>query len=110
MPVILGIVVLVVGLMLSFWVVGHAIGLVLMLFMAGLVGWLADAIVPGRLPYGWLGAIAAGLIGSWLGTLVLGHLGPNLFGVPVIPAFVGAVILAVVAELAGKALARPRTV
>ena len=52
----------------SFWMLGGLIQLLLMLFMAGLVGWLADQAIPGRLPYGWLGAIAAGLVGSWLGT------------------------------------------
>jgi uncharacterized membrane protein YeaQ/YmgE (transglycosylase-associated protein family) len=75
----------------------HVVGLALYLFMAGLIGALADAIVPGTLPWGWLGAVLAGLLGSWLGTLILspfGTFGLSLFGVPVIPAFVGALILA----------------
>ncbi len=70
------------------------IGLGLHLLMAGLIGALADSIVPGTLPWGWVGAILAGLVGSWLGVLILGHLGPVLFGIPIIPGFVGAVILA----------------
>jgi uncharacterized membrane protein YeaQ/YmgE (transglycosylase-associated protein family) len=78
------------------------IGLALHLFMAGLVGALADAVVPGKLPWGWVGAILAGLIGSWLGVLILGHLGPSLFGVPIIPGFVGAVILAFVLSFVSK--------
>jgi uncharacterized membrane protein YeaQ/YmgE (transglycosylase-associated protein family) len=81
------------------------IGLALYLFMAGLIGALADAVVPGTLPWGWVGAVLAGLLGSWLGTLVLGHLGPSLFGVPVIPAFLGALVLA----FALSALTRSRT-
>jgi len=92
----------------SFWMLGGLIQLLLMLFMAGLVGWLADLAIPGRLPYGWLGAIAAGLVGSWLGTLLIGHVGPSPFGIPIIPALVGAIILAVGLELAGKALGRRR--
>jgi uncharacterized membrane protein YeaQ/YmgE (transglycosylase-associated protein family) len=110
MPVILGLVLLVVAVMIFFWAAGSIIHLVLMLFMAGVVGWLADLIVPGRLPFGWLGAIVAGLVGSWLGILLLGHLGPSFFGVPIIPGLVGAIILAVGAELVGKMLARPNTV
>ena len=82
------------------WLTFSLVGFVLTLFMAGLVGWAADAIVPGRLPGGWLGAVLAGIVGGFLGSLVLGSLGPELFGVRVIPAFVGALVIAVVAELA----------
>ena len=53
-------------------------GLLIMLFVAGFVGWLADLIVPGQLPYGWLGAIIAGLLGAWLGTALFGTVGPSL--------------------------------
>ena len=77
----------------------NLLGLMLMLFIAGIVGWLADLIVPGRLPYGWLGAVLAGLIGSWIGHLILGSLGPRLFGIQIIPALLGAIIVAFVAEL-----------
>ena len=78
------------------------VGLLLHLFMAGLVGALADAVVPGRLPWGWLGAILAGLAGSWLGVHLIGHRGPILFGVPIIPGFVGALILAFVLSAVAK--------
>jgi uncharacterized membrane protein YeaQ/YmgE (transglycosylase-associated protein family) len=70
------------------------IGLALHLLMAGLIGALADAVVPGTIPWGWLGAILAGLVGSWLGVRLLGHLGPELFGISIIPGFLGALILA----------------
>jgi uncharacterized membrane protein YeaQ/YmgE (transglycosylase-associated protein family) len=78
------------------------IGLVLFLAMAGLVGWLADAIVPGELPYGWLGAIAAGLLGSFLGGLLLGPWGPAVFGIHVVPALLGAIVVALVADIVFK--------
>ncbi len=76
------------------WVTFGLVGLLLHLFMAGLIGALADALVPGKMPWGWLGAVLAGLVGSWLGVRLIGHFGPGLFGVPIIPAFVGALILA----------------
>ena len=44
----------------------------------------------------------AGLAGSWLGVLLIGHRGPILFGVPLIPGFVGALILAFVLSAVGK--------
>ncbi|MCC7106813.1 MAG: GlsB/YeaQ/YmgE family stress response membrane protein [Chloroflexi bacterium] len=83
----------------------HLVGLILHLFMAAVIGALADAVVPGRLPYGFLGAMVAGLIGSWIGTALLhqvvgplGPLGLSVFGVPLIPAFLGAVLVAFVAR------------
>jgi uncharacterized membrane protein YeaQ/YmgE (transglycosylase-associated protein family) len=80
------------------------IPLLIMLLVAGIVGWLADLIVPGKLPFGWLGAILAGLVGAWIGTALLGDLGPVLAGIPIIPALVGAIILAFVIELIAKSV------
>lgn len=76
------------------------------LAVAGVVGWLADLAVPGELPYGWLGAVAAGVIGGWVGALLLGGVGPALFGVHILPAFVGAAVLAGGVELLGKRAGR----
>jgi uncharacterized membrane protein YeaQ/YmgE (transglycosylase-associated protein family) len=81
-----------------------AFGLLLTLIVAGLVGWAADAVVPGKLPGGWVGAVLAGLLGGFVGQLVFSALhihdpGFGLFGVDLIPAFVGAVIITVVAEM-----------
>ncbi|MFN0073148.1 MAG: GlsB/YeaQ/YmgE family stress response membrane protein [Chloroflexota bacterium] len=73
--------------------------LALTLFMAGLIGWAADLVAPGDLPGGWLGAVLTGIIGGFLGKLILGNFGPHLFGYHVIPAFVGAVIVAVAAHV-----------
>jgi uncharacterized membrane protein YeaQ/YmgE (transglycosylase-associated protein family) len=80
------------------WITASLVGLLITLVVAGVVGWLADLVVPGRLPYGPLGAVVAGLVGCWIGTLVLGDFGPELRGIALIPAFLGAVLLAVVAE------------
>lgn len=79
------------------------IGLLLTLVVAGIVGWLADLVVPGQLPGGWIGAVLAGLIGGFIGGAIFQALGWStglrLAGVELLPAFVGAVIVAVVAEL-----------
>ncbi len=83
----------------AFWVTSTLIGLVLTMVMAALVGMAADAIVPGKLPYGVLGAALGGIVGGFLGSLLLGNFGPGLFGVRIIPAFVGAVVIAAAAEL-----------
>ncbi|MCL4466481.1 MAG: GlsB/YeaQ/YmgE family stress response membrane protein [Chloroflexi bacterium] len=79
--------------------VSGLIGLLVMLLVAGFVGWLADLLVPGQLPYGWLGAIVAGLLGAVIGTLLIGHVGPTVAGIPFVPALLGAVIVAFAANL-----------
>jgi uncharacterized membrane protein YeaQ/YmgE (transglycosylase-associated protein family) len=80
------------------------IGLLMTLIVAGLIGWAADAVVPGKLPGGWFGAVLAGLVGGWLGHLVftwlrLPSLGLVIAGVDLVPAFVGAVVIAFALEL-----------
>lgn len=103
---LIGLVLLAVVLGAAMWLTFTLVGFLLTLFVAGLVGWAADAVIPGRLPGGWLGAVLAGIVGGFLGTLLLGHLGPSIFGVNLIPAFVGAAAIAVVAELATGSRAR----
>ena len=92
----------VVAVVMMFWITAHVVGLALYLLMAAVIGALADAVVPGRLPYGLLGAVLAGIVGSWLGVLLLPRLGPSIFGFPLIPGFVGAVVLAFGIEAVGK--------
>jgi uncharacterized membrane protein YeaQ/YmgE (transglycosylase-associated protein family) len=84
------------------WITVSLLGLLVTLLIAGLVGWLAYKIVPGRLPFGWIGAIVAGLLGSWLGGVLIGDFGPGIGGIDLIPALIGAVILAVLADLIFK--------
>jgi uncharacterized membrane protein YeaQ/YmgE (transglycosylase-associated protein family) len=101
--IVLLILVVVIGwLMLA--TIGLAIGLLLTLLVAGLVGWAADAVVPGKLPGGWVGAVLVGLIGGFVGPLLfhavgVRDLGFGLFGIELIPAFVGAVVLVLAVQL-----------
>lgn len=89
-------------LLFAIWMTFQLVGLLVTLLVAAIIGWVADQIVPGRLPYGWLGAIVAGLLGSWLGSLLLGNLGPDLGGIAIIPALVGAIILAFLYNVVAK--------
>jgi uncharacterized membrane protein YeaQ/YmgE (transglycosylase-associated protein family) len=88
------------------WFTFGLVALLATLLVAGLVGWAADLVVPGgKLPAGWIGAVLTGLVGGWLGELLFNRLGLHglegfrLFGVDLIPAFVGAVIVALVVQL-----------
>ena len=97
-----------------FWITGKIIGVIITLVIAGLVGALADSVVPGDLPFGWLGAILAGLVGSWLGVWLFDQmrwgLRFDLAGIPIIPAFVGALILSFIASLIFHQTARDRRI
>jgi uncharacterized membrane protein YeaQ/YmgE (transglycosylase-associated protein family) len=92
-------IVLLLALLFGIWVLTSLLGLIVTLLIAAFVGWLADKIYPGRLPAGWLGAIVAGLLGSLLGGVLLGDAGPEVGGIAVLPALVGALILAVGIEV-----------
>jgi uncharacterized membrane protein YeaQ/YmgE (transglycosylase-associated protein family) len=81
---------------------GSFIGLVLYLVVAAIIGALADAIVPGSVKYGILGSILAGIVGGWLGRLILGELGPSIFGIHIIPALVGAIIVTLIYSLLSR--------
>lgn len=107
MPVLIVGALLVLALLIFWWLVQLAFGLVgllLTLFIAGLIGWVADQIIPGELPYGWAGAVVAGLIGGLLGGILFGNLGPSLFGIRLIPTFLGALIVVGAAELVSRSL------
>jgi uncharacterized membrane protein YeaQ/YmgE (transglycosylase-associated protein family) len=106
MYLLIGLLLLAVVLGAAMWFTFTVVGFLLTLFVAGFVGWAADAVVPGRLPGGWLGAVLAGIVGGFIGTLVLGHIGPTLFGVNLIPAFIGAALIAVLAEVATRSRVR----
>ena len=100
MPLLAIFLVLLVLFIVGIWLTFNLLGLLITLVVAAVVGAIADRIVPGELPYGWLGTIVAGLAGSWLGSLLLGGFGPDIAGIALIPALVGAIILAFVAQLA----------
>ena len=69
------------------------------IIVSGLVGAAADKVVPGELPGGIPGAIMAGWFGFILGHKLLGNFGPHIAGVYLLPAFLGAVVIAFAAEL-----------
>lgn len=77
---------------------GDCLGLIVMLVMLSLLGWVIDLIVPGKMPYGWLGGIVAAIIGGLLGGFVFGTFGPAAtfsgYTLAFIPALLGGIIFA----------------
>jgi len=81
--------------------IGHnvftfGINFIIYLIVAAIVGLVAETIVGWRLPFGFVGAIIAALVGVWLMTQVIVIQGIGdvvVYGVPILRALIGAVIL-----------------
>jgi uncharacterized membrane protein YeaQ/YmgE (transglycosylase-associated protein family) len=74
------------------------IGFIAMLVMLSILGWVIDLIVPGKMPYGWLGGIVAAIIGGLIGGFLFPQFGPAAtfsgWTLSFIPALLGGIILA----------------
>ena len=85
--------------------------LIIYLVVAAIVGLVAEFIIGWRLPFGFIGAIIAALVGIWLLTNVvqLNISGdPVVYGVPIIKALLGAIILVALWHLLTSRAWRPR--
>jgi len=82
------------------------------LVIAAIVGLIAEFIVGWRLPLGIIGAIIVALLGIWLMTHVFPITipgDPNIYGVPLFKALIGAVVLVAIWHLITyRAWRRPR--
>ncbi|MBN9417607.1 MAG: GlsB/YeaQ/YmgE family stress response membrane protein [Candidatus Eremiobacteraeota bacterium] len=66
---------------------------ILFLIVAAICAIIASALVPGRIPGGFLVAMVCGFLGAWIGGNLMGHFGPSLAGVSLIPTIVGSAVL-----------------
>lgn len=82
------------------------LGLLVMLLVAGVVGFIGSALAPGAIPGGWIGAIIAGLVGSAVGGYLFGlfdlPLGPEIGRLALIPSIIGAAIVVWLFGLVGR--------
>jgi len=62
------------------------------LIVGGGIGAIAGYIIGKDMPFGIIGNIICGFIGSWLGSTFLGNFGPSIGGFAIIPALIGAVV------------------
>lgn len=82
------------------------LGFLILLVVAAIVGAIGEMIAGGKVPGGWLGSILAGLIGAWLGGMLL-HIGPVIGGIDVISAIIGAALFVFLLRLvSGRVPAR----
>ena len=91
------------------WTIG--LGFIIYLIIAAIVGFVAEAIVGSRVPFGFVGAIIAAIVGIWLMTQVIIITGIGdiyIYGVPIIRALIGAIILVALWHLITYGLSRAR--
>lgn len=82
------------------------------LVVAAIVGLVAEMLVGWRLPFGFVGAIIAALVGVWLLTkvIIVNGIGDiNIYGVPILRALIGAIILVAIWHLLTFGLWRGRS-
>jgi uncharacterized membrane protein YeaQ/YmgE (transglycosylase-associated protein family) len=66
------------------------------LIVGAIIGAIAGAITGRGQSMGWISNIVAGLVGSAIGQGLLGHWGPTLAGMAIVPSIIGAVVLVLV--------------
>ena len=66
---------------------------ILFLIIAGVCAITAGAMVPGKLPGGFFGAVVVGLIGAWLGITLSAPIQLSLAGESILPAIFGSAVL-----------------
>ncbi len=74
-------------------------GLLWQLLIGAIIGAVAGALTSRSAPAGWIGNIVAGLVGSWLGEMLLGSWGPNVAGMAIVPSIIGALILVIITSM-----------
>jgi uncharacterized membrane protein YeaQ/YmgE (transglycosylase-associated protein family) len=82
------------------------------LLVAAIVGLVAESLVGWKLPFGFIGAIIAALIGVWLLTqvIIISGVGDiNVYGVPIVRALIGAIIFVAIWHLLTFSLWRGRS-
>ena len=87
------------------------LSMIVYLIIAAIIGLIAEFIVGWRLPFGFIGAILAALLGMWLITNVINVVIPGdpvVYGVPLFKALIGAIIVVALWYLVTAGLWRNR--
>jgi len=81
------------------------IGFLLFLVVAAVCAGLGERLVPNSVPGGFFTSAVVGIIGAWIGGSLLGHLGPDLAGISIIPCILGSAIFVFLLSLGFRAKA-----
>ena len=80
--------------------------LLLYLIVGGIIGWLASLIAGNHLPYGIIGNIICGIVGAWMGGMLLGAWGPSLAGISLLPALIGSIVFVLLLRVITRAISK----
>ncbi len=75
---------------------------ILFLCVAAACAYLAERLVPNVVPGGFFTSAIVGIIGAWIGGALLGHMGPELAGVSLVPCIVGSAALVFLVSLCSR--------
>jgi len=81
------------------------LGFILFLIVAAVCATLGEKLVPNSIPGGFFTSAVVGIVGAWLGGSLLGHLGPDLGGIAIIPCILGSAIFVFLLSLVFRAKA-----
>lgn len=76
------------------------------LVVAAICAFIAERVVPGVIPGGFLTAAIFGIVGAWIGSSLLGRFGPDLAGVALVPCILGSAILVFGVSLCSRGFRR----
>jgi uncharacterized membrane protein YeaQ/YmgE (transglycosylase-associated protein family) len=76
--------------------------LLVYIIVAIIAGVIMAALFGFKYPGKWPGAIAASLIGAWIGDVLIRELGPTVGGYYIFPATLGAVVVTLIIGLLGR--------
>ncbi len=68
------------------------LGFILFLIVAAVCAGIGEMLVPNSVPGGFFTSAVVGIVGAWIGGSLLGHMGPDLAGIAVLPAIIGSAI------------------
>jgi uncharacterized membrane protein YeaQ/YmgE (transglycosylase-associated protein family) len=85
------------------------LSLIIFLIVAAICALIAERLVPGTIPGGFLTAAVFGVIGAWIGGSLLGSMGPDLGGVALIPCIAGSALLVFLVSITSHGYKRSRS-
>lgn len=84
------------------------LSLLLFLLVAAACAYIGERLVPGVVPGGFLTLAIVGIIGAWIGGNLMGHIGPDLAGISLVPCIIGSALLVFLMSLIFRGFSRSR--
>ncbi len=81
---------------------------ILFLIVAAACAYLAERLVPNSMPGGFFISAITGIIGAWIGGSMIGHFGPDLAGVSLLPCIIGSALFVFLFSIISGGIRRKR--